>query len=275
MKKSVLIIVILLLACSENEHIATNSSQENSSISSSEKNQAISPAADINTPVTSLPEEIDNYARELVNMQNTPNAGAGVYGLWKLGQMASKSLIQSPFGGDVNILERLNKGQLKDVINKMKGYFVNREEVIFAEPDPVFFLALAKRANDQSSIDFFENLNKTKPGGIWPVYVQQQTDFSGCIRFGSMSLLETYTLWDAYMNKYPSRYADEVHSILGDVRSDLSTGTCACDSAKLAIDEFEAFIQAHPNAEITSRLRERVNQYKQGKSDLREHCISG
>jgi hypothetical protein len=89
-----------------------------------------------------------------------------------------------------------------------------------------------------------------------------------------MSLVNTYAWWDGFRNKYPTRYQKEVRNIIHDIEFELD-GTCACEDNKSVILELEAFVRAFPNAMITPRLRERLDQIRQGKSDMREHCHSG
>ena len=106
-------------------------------------------------------------------------------------------------------------------------------------------------------------------------YIQQQTDYSGCIRFGTMSLVDCYARWVAYDKKYPNRYASEVKNFLRDIEDVLATGTCACEGKEAVLRELEAFVRAFPSARITMLVRERMNQIREGKSDIRFHCISG
>lgn len=227
-----------------------------------------------NPKASPIPEEVEAYARELKIVSADPNAGAGVEGLLKLGQNASAALVLPARPGEETVLERLSDEELQVVVHKMQGFMVNREEIVYVEPDPAFFLALAKRAHDPASVEFFEAYRKTKPN-VWPVYIDQQTDYSGCIRFGTLSLVDTYKAWDAYGRKYPTRYAQEAGQFLRDVEETLTGGVCACDDKEGALREFTAFIRAFPRAKITPRLRARVDQLHQGKSDIRAQCVSG
>lgn len=97
------------------------------------------------------------------------------------------------------------------VVLKMKGFVVNRVESVYVEPDPRFFLTLAKRLGDKASVDFFEAFTKSAPEAH-PVYIEEQTDYSGCIRFGTMSLVDSYKQWTDFGKKYPNRYANEVRA---------------------------------------------------------------
>lgn len=148
-------------------------------------------------------------------------------------------------------MESLSDETLQALSLKMKGFIVNRVETYNVEPEPSFFIALAKRSNDPANVEFFEAYKKTKPGK-WPVYVEQKTDYSGCTR---------------YRNKYPTRYQREVRSLIHDVEFDLD-GPCACNDYKSVTLELEAFIRKFPQAKFTARLRERLDHIRQGKSDI-------
>lgn len=217
----------------------------------------------------SIPEEVEIYSRELNIESNNANAGIDVEGLLRLGQKASDALVRSPSPGKADILERLNEEEFQAVVLKMKGFSVNRQETVFVEPDPSFFIALAKRSGDQASVDFFEVQKKTEFA-----YFRQQTDYNGCYLFGTLSMVDSYTQWITYSKKYPTRYPKEVMNFIRDVEEDLTGGTCACDDKESALREFEAFIRAFPNAKISTRVSERINQIHQGKSDIRESCIN-
>lgn len=221
-----------------------------------------------------VPEEVNIYARELKIISNDARAGVGVEGLLRLGEKAADALVQPPPPGETTVLERLNEEEFQVVVLKMKGFIVNRQETVFVEPDPAFFIALANRAGDQASVEFFEAYRKTKPNG-WPAYIEQQTDYSGCIRYGTLSLVDTYKVWDTYREKYPTRYPQEVTKFVRDIEDDLTEGTCACDDKEAVLREFAAFGRAFPRAKISVRLREKFDQIRQGKSDIREHCVSG
>lgn len=222
-----------------------------------------------------IPNEVEQYALELNVISNNPSASKGVEELLQLGRKASDALMMpsSSRSEEGCVLELLSEEDFQMVVRKMKGFTVNRQEVVFVEPEPDFFIALAKRSRDQASLDFFEAYKTTKPRG-WSIYVEQQTDYSGCIRFGSMSLVDTYKRWSTFSNRYPTRYKKEAAKFIRDVEEDLD-GTCACYDKESVIREFDAFILAFPRSKIATRLRERIDQIHRGQSNIREDCISG
>lgn len=225
-------------------------------------------------PIAAVPDEVEQYSRELGIVSTNPVAGAGVEALLRLGRDASDALVRRPKGDGLNVMEQLNDEEFQDVSLKMKGFLVNREETVYVEPDPEFFASLAKRTGDQVSVDFFDVYGKTIRK-TWPVYIEQQTDYSGCIRYGTTSLVDAYARWDTYRKKYPARYAEEVTNFIVEIEDYLASGTCACADKQSVVRELKAFIRAFPGAGIAPRIKERINEIRRGKSDVREHCQSG
>jgi hypothetical protein len=225
-----------------------------------------------NQATTSVPEAVSAYSRELTAIRLGKNIN--VEDLLKSGRKAAHALVTPKNPGTQTLLEELSEEEFRAVAEKMEGFWLNRQETIYVEPDPSFFLTLAQESGDQPSIAFFKAFGRTFEHG-WPVYHQQQTDYSGCIRFGSMSLVDAYRTWSSYRQNHPNRYSEEVQNIIKDLEENLTEGTCSCGRAPGAVQEFEAFVRAFPNSLSSKRLRVRINQIKKGKSNIRWKCISG
>lgn len=284
---SVAILFVLLTSCTKEDDTPTISKQSelhnsittpHTTASSVMTYPTSAPTAGL-TPATNqlshtIPEEVELYSRELNIIGKNPHARNYVEGLFGMGRKASKALLANPKKGYNSILESLSEENFNAVSDKMKGFLVGIQEIVVVEPEPDYFLNLAEQSDDQASVDFFKNYKKTISDTTYPVYIKQITDFGGCRRYGTMSLVHTYSIWDNYKKKYPARYKTDVDKFIHDVESEFE-GTCACDDIASVIKELEAFIQAFPHAKITTRLRERVNQIRQGKGDIREHCLPG
>lgn len=171
-------------------------------------------------------------------------------------------------------IERLDDDEFTVFKARMRGFLVNREEVVFAKPDNKFFRDLAARKGLPADIAFFDLRSRLRPDSIWAAYIEQQTDYSGCTLYGTGKLTEIYGLLGSFKEKYPSAYVQMVDDELDYVINALTMGTCACEGLPSAIKEFELFIKKYPNAEITPRLRDRKSNYDE-KSKIRPFCISG
>jgi hypothetical protein len=90
-----------------------------------------------------------------------------------------------------------------------------------------------------------------------------------------MRLIKYYTVWNIYRLAHPKTYTGEALEFIRKVEYSLTEGTCACGSKEDALREFEKFILTFPHATVTKRVRERINQIKNGRSGIRWKCISG
>ena len=89
-------------------------------------------------------------------------------------------------------IEHLSVEDYRSVERGMKGFVVNREEVIIVEPDTRFFSKLAGEIGTTPDRLYFGYMLKVRPDGYWPAYVTRQTDAGGCIAFGSGTLSALY-----------------------------------------------------------------------------------
>jgi hypothetical protein len=177
--------------------------------------------------------------------------------------------------GGQTVLESLSEPQFADLQQQLPGALVNREEVVVVAPDPDYFRRLAAAHGDAADKAFFDALKATYPGGAWPVYVERQTDYSGCTRFGSMSLVGTYRAWRDFQRRYPGRYAVAAQAEAKAVLDDLATSTCSCGNAAGVQAELQRFVQAFPASPARAEVEQRLKAARAGKSDIRMQCVSG
>jgi len=223
---------------------------------------------------SAVPDEVSAYRRGMDTIRTQQHSKITVEQLLALGRKAGEALLKPMDARGRNALEELSEESFQVVAHQMEGFWVNRQEVLYVEPDPSFFLTFARSSGDPASIEFFNAFAKTFHHG-WKIYHEQQTDYSGCIRFGSMSLVSSYAMWNAYRLRHPKRYSSEVQTILKDLEEDLTTGTCACGEKNEVIKEFQEFIRLFPRSILAKRLQERLDQIRSGKSHMRWRCISG
>jgi hypothetical protein len=116
---------------------------------------------------------------------------------------------------------------------RLPGAIVSRDEVVLVEPDPDYFVRLAASRGDRADRAFASALKRTYPQSVWPVYNERQTDYSGCTRFGSLTLVDAYRVWTAFQHTFPGRYVDPVAKDVDAVVRELTTSTCAWNSTSL------------------------------------------
>src|SRR5881296_3648292 len=135
-------------------------------------------------------------------------------------------------------LESLGDEEFKN-LQQLQGLLINREEVVFIKPDVDYFAKLAAASGDAADRAFFAALKRTYPESVWPSYIEQQTDYSGCTRFGTMSLVQSYRAWSEFQRTYPDRYAAAASEEAAAVLDQLTQSTCACGDAPAVEREFE------------------------------------
>ena len=173
------------------------------------------------------------------------------------------------------VLESLSDRDFQQLQRDLPGAIVNREEVVFVEPDVDYFVQFAASRGDAANRRFFAVFKMTYPESVWPAYVEQQTDYSGCTMFGSGKLVEAYRAWSQFQTDLPNRYARAVRKELDRISSELTDSTCACGDVPSIESELQRFIQMFPSSSIRTKVEERLNTLRLGKSDIRASCISG
>ncbi len=159
-------------------------------------------------------------------------------------------------------------------LTDVEGLLISTEEALFAVPDPRFFAALARRGGREVDREFFELLVATRPEGDWPIYLEQQTDFSGCTRFDLPELPALYGRWLAFRRRHEGAYREPVAEQIRLLDEQL-LGDCACGTRESAVAGLRAFVHALPRAPITARLKARLQDLEAGRAQMRGECGSG
>jgi len=175
----------------------------------------------------------------------------------------------------VRKLEDLTDEQFKRLKQELQGLIVNREEIVFIKVDVEYFTKLAAARGKETDRAFFSALKATYPNSIWPVYVEQQTDYSGCTRFGSMSLVETYRVWSEFQRRFPNSYVTAAKREADAVLDELLESTCACGATAGTEQELEQFLRSFPVSPVRARIDERLKAIRDRRSDIRPGCVSG
>lgn len=217
-----------------------------------------------------IPRAVDTYARLLEALMGAAPRKPTVESVLGTGRLAAETL-----AGESGVLEDLTDDDYQAVVRKMIGFKVSKDPIVYVEPDPDAFIKLAQGYGKAHDVAFFQRYKQTIPDGVWHVYIQPMTDESGCVRFGSLALVESYTRWTAFRLQFPKQYLREVEQLLVDLDDTLVEETCACGNAEDVVKELLAFVKALPNAEITARVRERLEKVKQGTSDFQFRCTGG
>ena len=160
-------------------------------------------------------------------------------------------------------------------LSGVPGLLVFRAEVVFAEPDPTYFLHLSERHGRAVDRAFFLAYSRTYPKPVWPVYREQQTDYSGCTLFGGGELTNTYSIWHDFRRRFPRSYRSFVKNILQDIEDEVVKPTCACGDKASVVGELSTFSKRFPDSRAAAAAAKRAQEVRESRSGFRFHCISG
>jgi hypothetical protein len=218
-------------------------------------------------------DAVDEYRMALTAVESRAT-GATIEDIFGKARVVGDAL-QEPVGDGRSTLESLTPQAFEELQKTLRGLIVNRDEVILVRPDADFFVALAAKYGTAEDRRFFAAYKTTYPDSVWPVYVQQQTDYSGCTAFGDGKLVAMYRLWSRFHRDVPGNYSDDAHAEWRRVGSELTTSTCACGDRSSVERELQQFLDAFPGAPGTSTIASRLRELKEGRSAIRLNCSSG
>jgi hypothetical protein len=172
------------------------------------------------------------------------------------------------------VLEELSDAEFT-LLQQLPGAIVNRDEVLLVEPDPDYFTRLATARGDRADRAFASALKATYPESVWPVYSEQQTDSSGCTRFGSLDLIKTYRSWSDFLRRFPGRYVARAHKEIDAVTERLTQSTCACGDLVSVEQKLQQFLRAFPMSSAERPIERRLQALRTGRSNMRPNCSAG
>lgn len=174
-----------------------------------------------------------------------------------------------------NVLESLSDEEFQRLGRDLPGAILNRDEVVFVEPDPDYFTRVAAARGDGADRAFFSAFKATYPESVWPLYVEQQTDYGGCTRFGSMTLVETYRTWFDFQRTFRGRYAAGAQKETDAVIEQLTTSTCACGDLPSVERELKRFRRRFPTSPARAKIDQRLQAFRARRSEIRTSCVAG
>jgi hypothetical protein len=217
-------------------------------------------------PITSVPEGVERYAREMDAVMKSPGP-VSLEPVFGEGLSAAKALERDQ-------LERFDQSTYTKVQAAMVGFAVNREEAVFADPLADFFLKLAREKGTRIDRAFFEAQKKTHPDGILPAYMQQQSDYSGCYVFDGGTITSLYGIWIAFQESYPDHYREATQVELSRIAEVLAS-TCACEGEDSVRKEFENFLKIYPGSPLAAKVAARLQTLNSHTSGIRFYCKTG
>ena len=174
----------------------------------------------------------------------------------------------------IDEIESLSGANYSLLLKKMKGFTVNREEILFIEPKAEFFIRLAQTHGTRSDLTFFTLLHQIKPGNVWRVYIAPQTDVTGCTIYGSGVLTKLYGKALRFKKTYPRAFTADINDEIDEIIQQFSEGGCSCGSRSGVVREFQLFIRTFPRDKHTPKVKEALKTFID-RGDFRFNCHSG
>lgn len=216
--------------------------------------------------------EVQAYRSTLDNLESG-EPGATVEQTFDAALAVRSALLRTV--GAESVIESLSDSEFESLSQRLPGVILNREEVLLAEPDPKFFLSLARRHGGPADVQFFENYAATVPDGVWRSYTIQQTDVTGCTDFANGELVKRYAGWIAFGSAHPRAYLSAVSDQLAAIEREVSEGTCACGSPGGVLRELELFARTFRDSRVGPKVEGRIRAIRRSKSPVRFNCQSG
>jgi hypothetical protein len=206
----------------------------------------------------------DEYSLALAKFQRQ-NSKLSLENLFRKGQDVSEKWDE---------LEDLSEADYARIEKKMKGFVINREEIIYIEPDLKFYAQLAKTRGEKSDIAFFNLMLQIKPDYVWAAYIEQQTDVTGCTRYGGGLLTRLYGKALQFKRTYPKAYKTEIDEEIDKIVSEFNDNICACGDRASVLREFRLFIKTFPRDKLTPKIKNYLKTVEAQK-EFRYDCQSG
>ena len=220
--------------------------------------------------ISDIPVEAEYYERSIKEILNR-STPVSLEAVFEEGLSVAKIITNRSNPSDQrNVLEQFDAAAFEKIKLLMTGFWINRDEVIVAEPDPAFFVKLAEEKGTEVDRIFFEALQKTYPGWF-PVYIEQQSDFGGCVVFDGKTISKIYGMWIEFQKKYPERYQYRVQEELKKIEDNI-TSNCICNSKDDYWKELRNFVDMHPDLPMAASISLRLKTTNSDASNLRFHC---
>ncbi|MES2885298.1 MAG: hypothetical protein V4709_10865 [Pseudomonadota bacterium] len=174
--------------------------------------------------------------------------------------------------GEVAVLERYSAAEFAALQAQLRGLTLHRELDIYAQPEPPFFLALAKAHGLPSDVAFFTQYAATWGPDLVPVYLKLRPQPTPCVRFGEGRIAPLYASWKAFATQHPTAYAGHSAQMLADLEEALALGTCACDGLESVRAEQAAFLKQFPDAAKAAEITARREQLARDPDVLPVNC---
>jgi hypothetical protein len=219
--------------------------------------------------VQARPAEIDAYLAELRAVE-TARAPVSLQPLFQ--KMDAVQLAVMQIEGGQAWLESIDNDAYAALGRELRGFILSRGFDIYAQPDPLFLLALAERHGTPTDRAFFTLYLQYWSADYMPVFQRQTRVPTPCIRYDERVLPEVYEAWRGYVRQHPQTFMGFAEQALADVEEIMTLGTCACGPQETVERELRAFLKRFPDTPVAGPVRARLKQLREDPDKLPVRC---
>lgn len=168
-------------------------------------------------------------------------------------------------------IEGLSETDFAQLQQRLSGFRLSRGVDVFAEPDPAFFLDLARKHGERADVAFFSLLERSRGADLFPDYLTPQGR-GVCVRYGEGRIAPYYAGWLSFRGAFDKRYDAQSAQEIADVEDTVGLGTCACADQESVAEELTGFARAFPASPATLRIPDRLRQLKDDPHRLPVRC---
>ena len=225
--------------------------------------------AGLGLPVSAVGATLDSMIRDYERAYRARSGSMEtIYGLARA--IGDSLAMQSE--GASHDLESMTDAQFASLQARLPGMELVRDELVGGLVDVPAFQARARTVGNSADVAFFDCWFAIEDSSSWPNFVERQTDYSGCILFGSGRLVAAYANWTGFLARYPGRYQAWADEEAGVVVTYLVSGTCACGDRASVLRELDLFLERFPHGDAAEMARARRIELLRGTGELKEHC---
>jgi hypothetical protein len=212
-------------------------------------------------PVTEYIDALETFKKAEGAMSTEP--------LYNLAWNAAEAMMTSYSDKQPPYIMRVNDQVFASIQEKLPGLVLVRDSEDFRiYTDDEYFMKISLEKGSKADIDFFSlQVQQSKDG--CPNY----TD-SGCIKYGSLILVDNYSKWLNYRKKYPECYMDETQRELFSIRIHFLDGynLCSCHGSKEVLKEFRVFLKMVDDPALKEAVRWHIGKIEKGTSKIKFNC---
>lgn len=216
-----------------------------------------------------MPAVVTEYLSALASVEQA-SSPVSLEAVFNKAEAAQTALME--ITGDDAFIEQLSEADFSTLQTQVRGLKLHREMDIYAQPDPGFFLALAKKHGRPDDIAFFENYAQTWGPDLVPVYLKLRPQPSPCVRFGENRIIPLYSAWQSFAREHLGAYPARTAQQLADLEEAVALGTCACDGLQSVLDEQAGFLKQFPKAAKAAEIKTRREQLQKDPYVLPVNC---